>query len=290
MTAPADRPPVDPYVVRQLLCVSHAHLDEVAFEALAVAIEPYLRRTKRPLNEAVSLIARHYEADGAQVQELRDDLNGAAWQTVLAHVLEFASKHHNFPRDTEATSWPDLDAYEDIREKLWSYNFEGVFSHWVVVTVKRRIGRYWRDKQALQAGGAGFRLSAKLADEVGEQVADDPPRSSQRVQHSSLDAQNDQGLPIIETLEAEQPTIAALVEDVVLWTAVRQEVQAFAAIRQDYSLFVLWCGFVERGLKLWELGVAYDLKVGQVHRRITLVRNHLRQSPNLRDWFDRPDV
>jgi hypothetical protein len=135
-------------------------LDRAALDALTSAILPYLARTRLPFEEAVPRIAKHYQCYGDLVGRLLASRQTPEWDKVLAWIIEYASNHAMFPRDTEAVSAPDLDAYDEIQQKIKSYNFEGAFESWLTVTVVSRLRRYWRDQQTLIAGGNGIKNKA----------------------------------------------------------------------------------------------------------------------------------
>jgi hypothetical protein len=148
-------------VVRMLEAHHGAFLDRVALDTLASAIMPYLARTRLPLPVAVLRIAKYYQRDGEYVGRLMTSLQAQEWDEVLKWIIDYASKQAKYPRDTEAVSAPDLDAYDDIRQKISTYNFEGSFESWLTVTVVSRIQRYWRDRQTLSAGGNGIKSRAE---------------------------------------------------------------------------------------------------------------------------------
>ena len=126
MNRPSHTTPLNAGTVLHLLQPLHcSSLDHAAIETLARSIMPYLQRSHLPLDDAVSKISSYYLQDGARVTKLMADPCAPEWQAVLTHVLAFATKHALYPNDIDATSWPDLDAYQDIQLKLPSYNFDG---------------------------------------------------------------------------------------------------------------------------------------------------------------------
>lgn len=253
--------------------------DRVTLETLEGAIEPYLQRTRLPRVEAVQRISMNYLQDGARVKQLLSDSTGDEWQVILAQVVEFARQHALYPKDIEATSWPDLDAYEDIRRKLPSYNFEGSLDSWLTVTVVNRLRRYWRDQQALRVGGIGFAHIVELRRSVDGDLL-------RRAQRLSLDALTRDGFLLIDTMESTEPLIEDMVENAELRALVEQQVNAFATRKNDPLLSNIWYLAMDQQLKLREIAEQSGLSISQVHRRIQQVRDYLRENPRLREWLD----
>lgn len=259
-----------------------ADFDHTELIALVDAITPYLERSLLPLPVAVARITSNYLRDGARVRQLLVSQDAPEWQTVLTQVCSFATQNRKYPSDIDASSWPDLDAFEDIRRKLHSYNFEGSFDNWILVTVVRRLARFWRDQQSLRMGGAGLlqRAEREAARELGDQHGG--PRARQR----SLDQLHDHDLQLIETF---QPSVAELVETAELQRLLDHKVRAYAAARNDPTLALIWHGVVNQRLKLREVAAHFGLSIAQVNRRIEQVRAHLRQDPTLIHWLKTTD-
>lgn len=258
-----------------------AELTPTELATLVGNIRPYLNRTRLPLEHAVPRIAGHFLRDGARVRELLAARESPAWQDILMHVVAFARSSSLFPEPWEVTSWPDLDAYEDIRERLPEYNFEGSLDAWMAVVITSRLRRYWRDRNALSAGGGGFltsdeRDAARIA---GVPVAG--------VRHLSLDLPaQDSELTLAEWLPMTTQTVAETVEGDELCRIVAAEVDAFAA-QDDPLLADVWHAVFDQHLRLREAAESYGLTVSQTHRRVERMRNHLRRSPQVRRWFER---
>lgn len=279
-------PPFDPAAVLGMLQVAFgASHSSAELTALMDDITPYLKRTTLPLEVAVPRIGANYLRDGARVRKLLSDQHAAEWQDVLAQVCDFARNNRRYPTELDASSWPDLDAFDDIKAKLDTYNFEGVFDHWVAVTVVRRLSRFWRDQQSLRVGGGGLRAPAEreLARECGSYQSS--PRTSQR----SLNALNEADHQLIERLDDGQPPIGELVETAELQHLLQHCVYSFALARNDPALAQIWHAVIDRRMKLREVSVQFGLSIAQVNRRIEQVRAHLRQEPTLLSWLNSGD-
>lgn len=273
----------DPAAVLDLLQAEcGADFDQAELVALVPAITPYLERSLLPLPVAVVRITHHYLRDGARVRRLLANPDEPEWQTVLELVYRFATHNRMYPSDIEASSWPDLDAFDDIRRKLRSYNFEGSFDSWILVTVVRRLARFWRDQQSLRMGGTGIvpRAEREAARALGSYQTG--PRASQR----SLDQLHDHDHPLLDLLEAAQPSVADLVETAELQRLLDHSVQAYAARRNDPTLALIWHAVINQRMKLREVAVQFGLSIAQVNRRIEHIRTHLRQDPTLLHWLN----
>jgi hypothetical protein len=200
---------------------------------------------------------------------------------VLSHVVAYARSRSLFPQDQDATGWPDLDAYDDIRERLHEYNFEGPLDAWMSVVISSRLRRYWRDRQALSAGGGGFKSASErdTARAAGFPVA--------RILHLSLDQPlGDDDRAVSEWLTHATPLVAETVEDAELSRIVAAEVKALAS-RGDPLLAEIWNAVVDRQMRLREAAECYGLTISQTHRRVERVRTHLKHSPQVRQWLER---
>lgn len=251
-----------------------------ALEDLAQAILCYVQRSRLPLPEAVDKIVTNYERDGARVQQLLDQPTSAEWDAVLEHVIGFASRHSLYPKDTEATSWPDLDAYHDVRRNLHSYNFEGSLDHWVTVTVVNRLRRYWRDQQSLSAGGPGFR---KRPDREADDTESDHARP--KGGPLSLDRMLESDWSIVGAQASDNVSVAHDVEDAELRRMTAAAVRTLATRRRDDLLPLIWDVVVERGWRLREVAESLGLTISQVHRRIEQTRCYLRRDPAVQQWL-----
>jgi hypothetical protein len=272
-------------VLRSIQAECGAQLTQADLPALLDAIAPYLQRTALPLSLAIPRIAGNYLRDGTRVRKLLSSPDEPEWQCVLEQVHAFATHHRMFPADSDATTWPDLDAFEDIRRKLDSYNFEGTFDSWIGVTVVRRLTRFWRDQQALRMGGAGIQPKA-VREAAREQGSYQPgPRARQR----SLDELQHDEVQLVELLQADQPSVAEQVEAAELQRLLNRQVHAFATARNDPALASIWHAVVNQHMKLREVGVQFGLSIAQVNRRIEQVREFLRHDPSLIHWLKTAD-
>lgn len=285
MEACHDRSSNDPFEVQQVLHTAFGQcLGPAALQMLQRSIEPYIRRTRLPMPEAVTVIAKNYLHDGARVQELLAGVDTDAWHDVLKQVVAFARRHYLYPTEAEATSWPDLDAFDDIRRKLPTYNFEGSLDSWITVTVLNRLRRFWRDQQAKRSGGAGF--PSKGARDVQVNYARPPaPRTTQQ----SLDAVDASGMHTMDGLEGAESPVADSVEELELQRLVAKVVRSLAASKQDPLLPLLWQMVGEHEWKLREAAERSGLTTAQVHWRITQLKAYLREDPGLREWFNSRD-
>jgi DNA-directed RNA polymerase specialized sigma24 family protein len=259
-----------------------AWLDRVALDALTSAILPYLARTRLPFEEAVPRIAKHYQCYGDFVGRLLESHHTPEWDNVLAWIIEYASNHTMFPRDTEAVSAPDLDAYDEIQQKIQSYNFEGTFESWLTVAVVSRLRRYWRDQQTLSAGGTGIkskaeRMSLQHASKWQQEV---------KTYHLSLDRLLERGDLRTSVPDTHGEAIAVIAESFELRTLIARELNMLASVKNDPLLVSVWHAIVEQGLKLREVADAFGLTISQVYRRIEQARQHLRRSPQICQWRD----
>lgn len=281
-----DPTPYDAEAVHQLLVAAYgAVLDATAIQALQQQIEPFVRRTTKPLVEIVPVIADHYRRERERLRLLLDDTDPQAWEAVLQQVIHFASRHHLYPTDAEATSWPDIEAYEDIRHKLAGYNCEGTLDSWIRSIVVSRLRRFWRDQQAQRVGGTGFLSRTARAEAQATGQAAPPPRSQQQ----SLDAVSDGGAALGETLAADELPVDVHAENDALQRLVIHEVGAFAAQRDDPLLVVVWQLVGMHQWKLREAAAYAGLSIGQVHRRVEQVRTHLQLNPCLQHWINPGD-
>lgn len=282
MRGRSDSPQLSVGFVTQLLEPAYGlSLDPNALAALALEILPYLRRSQLPLRAATDKIAHHYLQDSARVRRLTDDPNGPEWQAVLTQVLSFAARHALYPDDSDATTWPDLDAYGDIQRKLSSYNFEGSLDSWVTVTILNRLRRFWRDRQALSAGGLGFYRSRPLDD-----AASAGPRGARTM---SLEQLVDQEVLTAGPLRSDYRSVGHDVEDAELRRVVFGAVRAYALEKQDVQLVHIWHAVVEQQFKLREASDYFGLTISQIHRRLEQVRAYLRQDAHVSLWFELGD-
>lgn len=263
----------------------HAHYASVlsanAITSLTAAIAGYVRRSRYPAQAILPHIAQHYIVDGARVHALLADSYAEEWQTILHQVMTFAKTHPYYPSIEDATSAPDLDAYEDIRRNLGSYNFECSLDGWINTVVLRRLLRFWRDRQSLRSGGNGFLSKAALeAQRNGDQT---PP--ARRVSHVSLDQLAEEGTGT-QHFESRQPAIQDTVESIVLEVLVEQVVSAFATQVGDSTLPTIWRAIVMEDRKLREVAADYNLTISQVHYRIRRVSAHLSNHPEIVQWFE----
>lgn len=254
-------------------------LDHADLALLAHAITPYLARTDLPWAEAINKISFNYLRDGVRVQRLLSDAKAPEWESVLTNVLMRASQHRLYPRDTDATTWPDLDAYADIQRKLPSYNFEGSLNSWISIIVVNRLRRYWRDRQAISVGGSGFKTKAE------REIAKEKSTSPAKTQHYSLEKVMDHDWFMAHPLTAGYNSVVERVEATELRRLVVQSIERLAVYKQDTLLPSIWESFVEQRLKLREIAALFGLTVAQVYRRIEQVRLHLRQDPVLNTWL-----
>jgi hypothetical protein len=266
----------------RLIHAEYSHqLDLAACRALAEAILPYLARTRLPFEVAVSTIAMNYLQDGPRVEAMLGDPDAEEWQQVLGHIVAWATNHTLYPLDTEATGSPDLDAYEDIRKRLASYNFEGSLDGWITVTVVRRLYRYWRSHYMLSAGGSGYKSRAQRA---GEQALGAPAPVA--VRHCSLDVIDDEGNIFAEKLPAMQLSVEETVETNELLRVVDAVVADYATDRADPSLGHIWHAVVDRRLKIAEVADQLGLSIWQVYRRYESLRRVLQADQRVSSWFD----
>lgn len=276
-----DTLPAQSSVLQMLQSHFGTGLSPEALAILARDIRPYLCRSRLPIDQALLRIATSFLRDGARVRELLAARDSSAWQAILMHVMAFARTSTLFPESWEATSWPDLDAYEDIRERLPEYNFEGSLDAWIAVVITSRLRRYWRDSHALRSGGGGFTTSAEreAARAAGAPVS--------RVRHFSLEHQiPDTNLTLAEALPAITLSVAETVESTELFRMVGDEVDAVAA-HDDPLLATVWHAVVDDRMRLREAGESCGLTVSQAHRRMERVRDHLRRSPQIQQWLER---
>lgn len=108
-----------PECVRCLLQIYYSTQLSVAEQTmLAEEIAPYLARTTLPRWLAVRKISANYLLDGARVKRLMHNDASPEWDLVLERIISYATRHWRFPNDADATSWPDLEAYSDIRSDM----------------------------------------------------------------------------------------------------------------------------------------------------------------------------
>ncbi len=279
--------PSDRQAVLRILTMQHgtSH-NPAALQALADAITPYLVRSRQPLEQAVVKIARNYLRDGGRIRLLiggeRTPEQKHEWDLVLTWIIKYAAEHSRYPLDTEAVSAPDLDAYEDVRKNLHTYNFEGPLDHWLTTTVSNRIARYWRDRQTKRAGGGGIlRTTAQQTGEQMQQVSSAP-----RAYHLPLDWLLHGEIPQSAIAEKGGHDLNAIVASTQFEQLVVQELQRLANDRNDPLLLSVWDAVVVRDMKLRETAEQFNLTIGQVHRRITQARQHLRNNPLIIQWRD----
>jgi DNA-directed RNA polymerase specialized sigma24 family protein len=267
-------------ILRVLEAYDQASLAYVDLHTLAISIQPYVQRSRLPLIDAVPKIAKYYLQYGAVVKRLLASPETPEWHSVLEWVVEYATRHALYPRDTEAVSAPDLDAYDEIRRKLGSYNFEGTLESWLTAVVVSRLRRYWRDQQTLAAGGNGIKTKAERASH--EHTARRAPNASLMSLDQLMNRDDGwKGAP-----PAQDATTTEIIEGTELCALVLHELRALALKKKDPLVLPIWHAIVERGLKLRETADGLGLTVAQVHRRVALARHHLRQSPHIRHWRD----
>ncbi len=251
-----------------------SNCDEANIQRLARIISFYVRRSKLPESVAIPKITTHFLQDGPLVHTLLSDPDAQEWQIVLEQVITFATGHSYYPSSEDAVSWPDLDAYEDIRQKLPSYNFEGPLYHWVNVAVVRRLSRFWRDRQSLRSGGRGFSQSQ-------EQL------NKPRINHISLDTDIDSSDMISSPyLETDPDVVPDAVEAIELEHLVKKAVDAYATDKFDPTLPALWHALADKAYKLREIAEELGLTIGQVYHRYLSLRAHLRADHEIAKWFD----
>lgn len=268
-------------VVHVLEACGQASLAYADLRALAMSILPYVERSRLPFEDAVPKIARYYLQYGAVVKRLLASPETSEWHAVLGWVVETATRHALYPRDIEAVSAPDLDAYDEIRRKIGSYNFEGTLESWLTAVIVSRLRRYWRDQQTLAAGGVGIKTRAERASNVYA-----PRRRAPNASLMSLDQLTDRDDGWSGAPAAQDATTAEIVEGIELRALVLHELRALAQQKNDPLVLPVWHATVEQGLKLREVADGLALTVAQVHRRVALARHHLRQSQHIRQWCD----
>lgn len=257
--------------------------DVVEIESLAAEILIYVQRARMELAslpDIVKVIAANYLRDGQRVQHLLQNPDSPVWGEVLTQVFNFAAKHSLYPKDTEAISWPDLDAFEDIKRNLRSYNFTGSLDHWITVAIVNRLRRYWRDRKSLSAGGRGFKSKSERESDAAEGDAEPPTLTL-----LSLDHLLELGVPFELKLDAEPRSVARDVENTELWRCINEAVLRLAERKQDELLPLIWFAVVDRGWRLREVADIFDLTISQVHRRIEQTRAYLRADPDVRQWL-----
>jgi DNA-directed RNA polymerase specialized sigma24 family protein len=285
MLTPDDaRSSSESWIVLDLQQYYDGRLEPAEVESLARDIMPYLRRTRHAVRDVLPAIADNYQRDGRRVRELLRSTASPAWRVVLEQVVSYATRHTLFPTDNDAQDWPDLAAFEDIQRKLPTYNFEGPLDGWITVTVTNRLRRFWRDQQALRAGGTGFK--SRAAREAGR--LDGMPVPAVGQMHTSLEDPRNVESPLLSRLRSTDEEIAEQVESRMLEQVVASAVDTLAAHRDDPNLKHVWDAVVGRQLKLRETAEHFGLSVAQVFRKIELVRTHLRANSHVQHWFDRP--
>lgn len=250
-------------------------------DGLTSAIVVYLRRSRYPALTILPRIAGNYLQDGSRVHALLADSQAAEWQSIMQQVVAFAMAHPYYPDIEDAISAPDLDAYEDIRRNLSSYNFECPLDGWINTVVLRRLLRFWRDRQALRAGGNGF--VSKIDREA--QRSGELPTAIRPNQHVSLDVLLDESL-VGPQIEVREPAVQDAVEGIVLEDLVGRVIEALAVQMRDPSLPGIWEAIVVHERKLREVAAMYNLSISQVHYRIRQISHHLRKHPEIVGWFD----
>ena len=73
-------------------------------EELAIAIRPYLIRTRLPFGDAIATIAANYLADGMRVRALDTAGTPAQWQRTVAQVLRYAGRITGYPSDQDMST------------------------------------------------------------------------------------------------------------------------------------------------------------------------------------------
>lgn len=258
-----------------------AGLTPLEIEGLTAAIVVYVRRSRYPARDIIPRIVENYIKDGTRVHELLADSDANAWKAIMQQIITFATAHPYYPTIEDATSSPDLDAYEDIQRNLASYNFECPLDRWINTVVIRRLLRFWRDRQSLRAGGVGF-----LAKEVRDaQRRGDEVDSGRRISHISLDGMVDDA-PVSEQIEAPQPAIYDIVEGTVLEKLVEQLVGSYAMHVDEPDLPKLWRSIVLDELKLREVAEMYNMTINQIHYRVQQINRYLSKHPDILGWRD----
>ncbi|MBV9790556.1 MAG: sigma-70 family RNA polymerase sigma factor [Chloroflexi bacterium] len=252
-----------------------------ALDGLTSAIVVYLRRSRYPALSILPRIAEHYIQDGPRVHALLADSDPAEWQRIMQQVVAFASAHPYYPDIEDAISAPDLDAYEDIRRNLSSYNFECPLDGWINTVVVRRLLRFWRDRQSLRAGGSGF--LSKIDREA--QRSGELPTAIRPNQHMSLDVLLDEAL-VAPQIEMRGPAVQDAVEGIVLEDLVGTLIESLAVQTRDPSLPGIWEAIVVHEHKLREVAAMYNLSISQVHYRLRQISQYLRKHPDITGWFD----
>lgn len=255
-------------------------LDQNLLQALTSAIACYVRRSRYPPLTILPQIVDHYIQDGPRVHALLADSDPAEWQRIMQQVVAFASAHPYYPDIEDAISAPDLDAYEDIRRNLSSYNFEAPLDDWIETVVLRRLLRFWRDRQSLRAGGSGF--LSKMDREA--QRSGELPTASRRNQHVSLDVFLDEA-PLVQQFETRDPAVQDVVESIVLEDLVEALIESLAVKTHDPSLPGIWKAIVIQDHKLREVAAMYNLTISQVHYKIRQLSSYLKSHPKIYYWF-----
>lgn len=261
----------------------HEQIGTASCTALTKAILPYLKRTHLPFDEAVLVIAMNYLQDGQRVETMLANPDAEEWQSVLSQIIAWATKHTLYPQDIEATGSPDLDAYDDIRKKLSSYNFEGPLDGWITVTVVRRLYRYWRSHSMLSAGGSGYKTRLQR---ITEQAL--PTPSMVFTHHYSLDTSDYDGTVLCEKLIAPEPSVEETAEANELGQIIRSAIAEYAAYRCDPSLGQIWHSIVDRRLRITEVADQLGLSIWQVYRRYESLKRMLQEDQRVNSWFDLP--
>ena len=277
-------PQLDPTGALSQALQNHSgdQLDAQRCAAIAHILRPYVERSHLSFTDAVAAIVRNYLADGERVTAMLADPNASEWQDVLAKIITWATCHSLYPHETEATASPDLDAYDDVRKKLASYNFEAPLDTWITVTVTRRLHSYWRSHSTLRAGGSGTKSrKQRLAEQT---LAQAPPAVA--VRHCSLDAVGDDGRLLIDTYTPSSVSVEDTAEANEIQRVVTALVEDYATEHADPLLIQIWNSVVEQHLKLGEMGQQFDLSLWQVYRRVERLRRMLREDHRVRAWFE----
>lgn len=287
MTMPAETFPDD---LRDIVSIlqTEANFPESEAEliSLARAIKPYVERIDIPMPETVIEIATNYRQDGPRVQRLLADSEAEDWHEVMVQVVETASARRRYPDDVDAHRWPDLDAYEDIRKKLPSYNFEGEFEHWITVITTNRLQRFWRDQQAISRGGVGFQSKAER-DAV---AATGQPQFSPRATMQSLDLLLETNRSMVEILQDSSLSAEDVVVAAELDRLLEEVVAELAKEVNEPRLFDIWRAVVIEEQTLSEVAKHFGKNITFIHRRVKLVQKHIQQDARLKDWHEPDDI
>lgn len=285
MTMRGDRSHNDPLAVVGILRTApNFPQDEAKLLSLAQAIMPYLEQTGLDMPDAAIRIATNYLHDGPRVERLLADPEAEDWHEVMVQVVEAARRRRRYPDDVDAHSWPDLDAYEDIRKKLPSYKFEGPFEHWITVITIKRLHRFWRDQQAEFRGGGGFQSKEDRDTAAAAGQSQHSPRDTMQ----SLDLLLETSRSAANILADPSLSLEHVVAAAELYRLLEEVVTELAEAMNEPRLFDMWRAVVIGERTLREVAHHFGQNITFIQRRVKLVQKHLQQDARLRDWH-KPD-